>query len=114
MPTDRRRAERERRESRRVSAVFAVRKGAGRGVVLGQVEDIGPAGMLLRWPRDAAAPGDAVALSFTLPGGARAIEARAEVVSERPSGRYCRTGVRFTALAPADAALIAEYCGRRG
>jgi hypothetical protein len=112
---DRRRAERERRQTHRVSAVFAVRNGTGRGVVLGQAEDIGPKGMMLRWPRDATlGAAEPVAVSFTLPGAERPIEARVLVVSRRPSGRYSRTGVRFTTIAPSDAARIAEYCGRRG
>ena len=112
---ERRRAERERREVRRVSAVFAVRNGTGRGVVLGQAEDIGPRGMMLRWPREAAlAASEPVAVSFTLPGGGQPIEARVLVVSKRPSGRFCRTGVRFTTITASDAARIAEYCGRRG
>jgi c-di-GMP-binding flagellar brake protein YcgR len=114
MSLDRRRAERERRQSRRVAAVFAVRNGAGRSAMLGQVEDIGPAGMMLRWPRDAVLRPGAVALSFVLPGSEQPIEARAMVVSERRNGRFHRTGVRFTALEPHHAAMIARYCASRG
>ena len=110
---DRRRAERERRQSRRVAAVFAVR---GDGVLrghLGQAEDIGPSGMTLRWPQEAALPPDPLSLTFELPGSGRAIAARAQVVNQRAVGRFRRAGVRFIALAPESARLIASYCARR-
>lgn len=114
MPLDRRRAERDRRQSRRVPAVFAVR-GEGPRPVLGQAEDLAPAGMTLRWPKDAPlAPAAAMALTFELPGTGEPIAARAQVVNERHAGgRFRRTGVRFTTLAPEHAALIARYCASR-
>jgi hypothetical protein len=111
MVPDRRRAERERRQARRVAAVFAVKETTGRRVQLGQAEDIAPCGMTLRWPRDAALPTDAaVALTFELPGSGPPIAAQAAVVSIRRAGRYRRTGVRFTALAEDAAHRIAQYC----
>jgi hypothetical protein len=115
MVPDRRRAERERRQARRVAAVFAVKETAGRRVQLGQAEDIAPSGMTLRWPKDAALPPDAaVALTFELPGTGVAIAAEGRVVNTRRAGRYRRTGVRFVAL-PGDAAhRIAQYCSGRG
>jgi hypothetical protein len=114
---DRRRADRERRQARRVAAVFAVavRRPAESHVQLGQAEDIAPCGMTLRWPGDVApAPESAVALSFELPGTRAAIAAEATVVNARRAGRYRRTGVRFVGLSPDVAQFIARYCaGRR-
>jgi len=114
MLLDRRRADRDRRQTRRVPAVFAVKSTVGRAVRLGQAEDIGPSGMTLRWPRDATwAAESPVALTFELPGTRTAIAARATVVNTRHGGRFRRTGVRFEGLAPADAQRIARYCEAR-
>jgi hypothetical protein len=109
---DRRRADHERRASRRVPAVFAVKNADGSCVQLGQAEDIGVTGMALRWPKDAdfLSP---VTLIFQLPGSRQPIAASAQVVNDRYAGRYRRTGVRFTALDPQDADLIARYCASR-
>jgi c-di-GMP-binding flagellar brake protein YcgR len=112
MLLDRRRADRERRTSRRVPAVFAVKNTDGRCVQLGQAEDIGVTGMALRWPKDAAFPSP-VTLTFQLPGTGQPIAASAQVVNDRYAGRYRRTGVRFTDLQPQDAELIARYCATR-
>lgn len=112
MMLDRRRAERDRRLSRRVPAVFAVKNTVGAQVQLGQAEDIGVTGMALRWPKDAEFPSP-VTLTFQLPGTREPIAARAQVVNDRYAGRYRRTGVRFTALEPQDADLIARYCASR-
>jgi c-di-GMP-binding flagellar brake protein YcgR len=112
MLLDRRRADRERRLSRRVPAVFAVKNTAGRSVQLGQAEDIGPTGMALRWPKDAAIPSP-VTLTFQLPGTREPIAASAQVVNDRYDRRYRRTGVRFTTLDPRHAELIARYCASR-
>jgi hypothetical protein len=115
MLPDRRRTERERRQARRVAAVFAVKDTAGKRVQLGQAEDIAPSGMTLRWPRDAViGPECPVALTFELPDSGTPIAARGTVVNTRRSGRYHRTGVRFVALEPEDAHRIAQYCARRG
>jgi hypothetical protein len=114
MPGDRRLLDTERRQSRRVAAVFAVRNDANQRGQLGQAEDIGPTGMTLRWPKDAAfLPLAPVALTFELPGSGQPIAARALVVNQRGTGRFSRTGVRFTSLAPEHAALIRTYCERK-
>lgn len=114
MHLDRRRGERDRRLTGRIAAVFAVRNIAGSEVQLGQAEDIGPAGMTLRWPKDAAlTPSASLTLTFELPGTRAAIAARGQVVSERRAGRYRRTGVRFIEVEPEAAELIAEYCAAR-
>jgi hypothetical protein len=111
---DRRRTERERRQARRVAAVFAVKETGGQRVQLGQAEDIAPCGMTLRWPKDAAlVPEAAVALTFELPGSNGPIAARATIVNTRRSGRYRRTGVRFVSLEPEAALRIAQYCAGR-
>ena len=115
MQLDRRRADRERRQADRVPAVFAVRGQAGPRVELGQAQDIGPSGMSLRWPRDAAiGPDSIVALVFELPGTGRSIAAAGVVVSERRLGRFARASVRFVDLAPEDAALVTRYCRSDG
>src|SRR4051794_17061283 len=114
MLPDRRRAERERRQARRVAAVFAVKETAGQRVPLGQAEDIAPCGMTLRWPKDAALlPDGTMALTFELPGTQAPIAARAAVVNTRRTGRYRRTGVRFVALEPEAERRIAQYCAAR-
>ena len=112
MLLDRRRADRGRRLSRRVPAVFAVKNTIGAAVQLGQAEDIGLAGMALRWPKDALFPSP-VTLIFQLPGSREPIAASAHIVNERSAGRYRRTGVLFTALEPRHAELIAKYCASR-
>jgi c-di-GMP-binding flagellar brake protein YcgR len=109
---DRRRADRDRRLSRRVSAVFAVKNMAGPFVQLGQAEDIGVDGMAMRWPKDAAFLSP-ISISFELPGTREPIAASAQVVNDRYAGRYRRTGVRFTSLDPQHAELIARYCATR-
>jgi len=117
MNIDRRRAQRDRRDNPRVSAVFGV-IGTPAGtptptprVLLGQAEDIAPEGMTLRWPRDSTpAPEASVALTFALPGLTEPIAAQATVVSCRPAGRYRRTGVRFISLSAEHAAIIESYC----
>jgi hypothetical protein len=113
MQLDRRRSDRDRRTSRRVAAVFAVKSTVGRSVQLGQAEDIGVEGMALRWPKDAAFLSP-IALSFELPGTREPIAASAQVVNDRYAGRYRRTGVRFTSIDPQHADLIARYCARKG
>lgn len=111
MIRDRRRAARDRRGGARVPAVFAVRE--ARAARLAQAQDIGPQGMGLVWPRDAAVDcGEAVALSFHLPGAPGEIAARARVVSAVAIGRLRRTGVRFLALRPEQRNMILRYCAR--
>jgi hypothetical protein len=113
MLPDRRRVDRDRRQARRVPAVFAVKNTTGARVHLGQAEDIGPSGMTLRWPKDAPVAAESpVALTFQLPGTHVPIAAEAQVVNTRPTGRFRRTGVRFLSLAPEAAQRIAQYLGR--
>jgi hypothetical protein len=114
MSSDRRRAPTERRQTERVPAVFAVRKALGAEVQLCQAEDIAPSGMTIRRPRGSPALTRAeVALRFALPGSDEQISARGVVVSDGAAGPFRRTGVRFIALGPDHARLIAGYC-RRG
>jgi len=121
MSSDRRRAPQERRQIDRVPAVFAVKKAiagsgglASRQFQLCQAEDIAPAGMTIKRPRGSAVlPRTELSLSFALPGSREEISARGVVVSDNSTGSFRRTGVRFIALAPQHAQLIAGYC-RRG
>lgn len=121
MGVDRRRALQERWQSDRVPAVFAVKKAVAgadgrpsRDVQLCQAEDIAPAGMTIKRPRGSAVlTRTELALSFALPGSKDEISARGVVVSDASAGSFRRTGVRFIALAPEHASLIAGYCRRR-
>jgi len=128
MTSDRRRTVEERRRCDRVPAVFAVKKAVAvtdelapraaaaknRQVQLCQAEDIAPAGMTIKRPRGSAVqPRTELALSFSLPGSHEEISARGLVVSDASVGSFRRTGVRFIALRPEDAQLIAGYCRRQ-
>jgi len=118
MSTDRRRAPQDRRQTSRIAAVFAVKKAltpAGSPIQLCQAEDIAPAGITIKRPRGSSVmPRTEVALSFALPGSGEEISARGLVVSDTSVGAFRRTGVRFIALQPEHAQLIAGYCRRRG
>ncbi len=102
-------------------AVFAVKKSIagtdgqpGGQIQLCQAEDIAEAGMTIKRPRGGAVlPHTEVALAFALPGSENEISARGVVVSDASAGSFRRTGVRFIAIGPAEAQLIAGYC-RRG
>lgn len=116
---ERRVAPGERRRCDRVPAVFAVKRalpGADtqtRYVQLCQAEDIAPAGMTIKRPRGSAVPPRTeLALSFSLPGSREEISARGLVVTDANVGSFRRTGVRFIALRPEHAQLIAGYCRR--
>jgi hypothetical protein len=110
MVVDRRRAGRDRREARRVQAVFAVKNRMGSRVQLGLAEDIGPGGMTLRRPREPVAPQTPVSLSFELPGQGAALALSGVVVRDAGAGAFRRTGVRFTTLEPDQERLLAAYC----
>jgi hypothetical protein len=111
---DRRRNTRERRQSARVPAVFAVKKALGRQVQLCQAEDIAPSGITIKRPRGSLmAPRTEVELAFALPGSQDEIATRGLVVNDVLAGSFRRTGVRFIALRPEHAQLISGYC-RRG
>jgi hypothetical protein len=114
MSADRRRAARERRETERVPAVFAVRKSIGRNVQLCQAEDLTPSGMTMKRPRGTfIIPRTEVDLRFSLPGSQEEISARGVVLHDVVVGSFRRTGVRFIAVRPEHAQLLAGYC-RRG
>jgi hypothetical protein len=94
-----------------VSAVFAVKYLAGGRVQLGQAEDLGPAGMMLRWPREASLAAEGpLWLTFALPGMGDPLAARGLVVSDQRAGRFRRTGVRFAGLSADTARVISRYC----
>jgi hypothetical protein len=114
MSKDRRRASAERRGTERVPAVFAVKKTLGPQVQLCQAEDLTPSGMTMKRPRGTfIIPRTEVDLTFSLPGSQEEISARGVVVHDVVAGTYRRTGVRFIAVRPEHAQLIAGYC-RRG
>jgi hypothetical protein len=114
MSSDRRRAPGERRQTERIPAVFAVKKAMGRNIQLCQAEDIAPSGMTIKRPRGShALPHSEVELAFALPGSHEEISARGLVVSDCVAGSFRRTGVRFIAVRPDHAKLIAGYCRRR-
>jgi hypothetical protein len=115
MSADRRKLAADRRRAPRSPAVFAVKNAAAGGrIQLCQAEDIGPAGMTIKRPQGAqVAPRTAVSLCFALPGSREEIAAEAVVVSDTVAGGFHRTGVRFIALCPEHAQLIAGYCRRR-
>ena len=102
-------------------AVFAVKKSitggegqAGNRFQLCQAEDIAEAGMTIKRPKGRSVPPRTeVALSFALPGTQAEISARGVVVSDANAGSFRRTGVRFIAIGPAEAQLIAGYCRRQ-
>ncbi len=115
MHVERRRAERDRRESSRVAAVCAVRSEVGDGFHLSQSEDIGPTGITLRRPRDLPMlPETPVSLTFELPGTDTTIVVDGLVVSDRRHGGFRRTGVRFVEPSSEQRAMLAEFCQRRG
>src|SRR5690348_9875007 len=113
MSADRRRTTADRRQAERVPAVFAVKKSLGRNVQLCQAEDITPSGMSMKRPRGTfIVPRTEIDLSFALPGSEQEISARGVVVHDVVVGSFRRTGVRFIAVQPEHAQLIAGYCRR--
>ena len=95
-------------------AVFAVKKAIGKNVQLCQAEDITPSGMTMKRPRGTfIIPRTEVDLAFALPGSQEEISARGVVVNDVVVGSFRRTGVRFIAVRPEHAQLIAGYCRRR-
>jgi hypothetical protein len=111
MRPDRRRAAEDRRRAPRIPAVFAVKKSAPGRAQLCQAEDIGPAGMTIKRPKGLSVPPrTSISLAFALPGSREEIAAEGLVVSDTVAGGFRRTGVRFIALRPEHAHLIAGYC----
>ena len=114
MAVERRRASRDRRETLRIPATFAVKNSAQGQIQLCQAEDIGPGGLTMKRPRDVSfAPRTTVALAFALPGTKEEIAAEAVITSDLGVGSFRRTGVRFIAIRPEHQQLIAGFC-RRG
>lgn len=114
MQIERRRADRDRRESWRVPVVCAVRNTIAGRLYLGQAEDIGPGGITLRRPRDLPVlPRTAITLTFDLPGTRATIDVDGLVVTDRRSGFFRRTGVRFVSPSAEQVALLGEF-RRRG
>jgi hypothetical protein len=114
MQVERRRAERDRRETLRVPAVCAVRNMVGDRFHLGQAEDIGPGGITLRRPRDLPIlPQTPVSLTFDLPGTRTTIDVDGLVVSDRRYGGFRRTGVRFLEPSSEQTAVLVAFCRRR-
>lgn len=111
---DRRRTGHERRAAARVPAVFAV-KGVFRGrMQLGQAEDVGTGGLAVRRPKDLPlTPGTSLVLTFALPGQATLLRVSAAVVTDRLTGSFRRTGLRFVGLAPEQQQHISEFCFSR-
>jgi len=115
MQLERRRTERDRRGSWRVSAVCAVRNLVGDDFHLSQSEDIGPGGITLRRPRDLPMqPETPVSLTFDLPGTRNTIAVDGLVVSDRRHGGFRRTGIRFVQPSTEQMAMLREFCSRRG
>src|SRR5260221_13387985 len=101
MPADRRRSDRDRRQSRRIPATFAVKNETGGSFQLCKAEDISPEGMSIRRPKGSSyPPRTPVALAFALPGTGEEIAARGVIVSDATAGSFRRTGVSFIALRP--------------
>jgi hypothetical protein len=114
MVPERRRAERERRECWRVPVVCAVCNTVGGRLHLGQSEDIGPGGITLRRPRDVPMrPQTQISLTFDLPGTKKTIDVAGLVVSDKRTGGFRRTGVRFVGSSSEQLALLSEFCRRK-
>jgi hypothetical protein len=114
MHVERRRVERDRREDWRVPVVCAVRNTVGGRLYLGQAEDIGPGGITLRRPRDLpVVPQTPITLTFDLPGAQATIDVDGLVVTDRRSGSFRRTGIRFVSPSAQQIAQLGEF-RRRG
>jgi len=93
-----------------VAAVFAVKSVARGRLQLGQAEDLSPEGMTVRRPKDIPlSPGTGLVLTFALPGSGAMLRLSALVVSDRLSGGFRRTGLRFVALAADQQQQIAGF-----
>jgi c-di-GMP-binding flagellar brake protein YcgR len=111
LTSDRRRTSRERRVHARVPAVFAVKAVLRGRLELGQAEDVAEGGMALRRPNDLALPaGTGVVLTFALPGDGTLLRLSALVVSDRATGSFRRTGLRFVALAADQQQQVRSFC----
>jgi hypothetical protein len=110
MQMERRRMERDRRVSWRIPVVCAVRNTVAGRLYLGQAEDIGPGGITLRRPRDLPVlPQTPITMSFDLPGAPMTFDVDGLVVSDRRTGSFRRTGIRFVGPSAELLALLGEY-----
>jgi hypothetical protein len=104
----------DRRGTPRKRAIFAVKKSEEGAVQLCQAEDIAPGGITILRPRGTTVqPTTEVSLAFALPGCREEIATRGVVMNDVIAGGFRRTGVRFIALRPEHARLIAGYCRGR-
>ena len=109
MHIERRRSERDRRESWRVPVVCAVRNTVEGRLYLGQAEDIGPGGITLRRPRDTPVrPRTPITMTFDLPGTRTTLDLDGFVVSDMRNGSFRRTGIRFVGPSADQVALLGE------
>jgi hypothetical protein len=114
MQIERRRSERDRRESWRIPVVCAVRNTIDGRLYLGQAEDIGPGGITLRRPRDLPVlPRTPITMTLDLPGTRATLDLDGLVVTDRRTGFFRRTGVRFVGPSAEQVARLAEL-RRRG
>src|SRR5437868_1824922 len=112
---DRRKVDRDRRRSPRIPATFAVRESAGGRVQLCQAEEIGPGGLTMKRPRDAAhLPRTELTLRFELPGTGEEIDASGVVTHDSGAGSFRRTGVGFIALRSEHQQAITAFVRARG
>ena len=94
--------------------VCAVRNTVGGRPHLGQSEDIAPGGITLRRPRDVPMrPQTPITLTFDLPGTKTTIDMDGLVVSDRRTGGFRRTGIRFVSSSSEQIALLSEFCRRK-
>jgi hypothetical protein len=104
----------DRRGQPRTPAVFAVKKSLAGAIQLCQAEDIALGGITILRPRGVSVlPSTEVSLAFALPGSEEEIAAQGVVTNDAVAGGFRRTGVRFIALRPDHARLIAGYCRAR-
>lgn len=113
MQIERRRSERDRRESWRIPVVCAVRNTIDGRPYLGQAEDIGPGGITLRRPRDLPVlPRTPITITLDLPGTRATLDLDGLVVTDRRTGFFRRTGIRFVRPSAEQVARLAELRGR--
>lgn len=99
-----------RRQTTRAPISVAVRERFGDDVSLCQSSDISVEGMFLaQAAEDGRQPGEKCWLEFNLPGSARTIVARGEVIRQFNYSDYHLTAVRFATLAPSHRRMIQCY-----
>ena len=94
--------------------VCAVRNSISGSLHLGQSEDLAPGGITLRRPRDLPVVAQThITLTFDLPGTRKTIDVDGLVVTDRRSGSFRRTGIRFLGTSAEQVAMLGEF-RRRG